>query len=80
MPDMNIVKDFVHGLVSHPIDTLSGKLRPPSPYNKPAYTSTAASTSNAPAPSSPGDGYTAGGSVGRDFDSKIDKAVDDAQK
>lgn len=40
---MSDLKDFIHGLISHPIDTLSGNLDPPSAPQKPAYTAQDAS-------------------------------------
>lgn len=70
---MSDLYDFANGLIHHPIDTLTGKLDPPSAPNKPAYSKSAASTSNAP-----GGGNVAGGSVGRDFDNKINRAVEAA--
>ena len=56
---MSDLKDFVGGLLKHPIDTMSGKLKPPSDYNapgestpsvKPAYTSQPAVQHLAPPP------------------------------
>jgi len=70
---MSDLYDFVGGLIHHPIDTLTGKLDPPTAPKKAAYTKSDASTSNAP-----GGGNVAGGSVGRDFDKKINAAVDAA--
>lgn len=80
---MSDLYDFAHGLLTHPIDTLTGKLDPP---NAPkAYTKTAAATKNTASSGgisdqSPGGGNVAGGSVGADFDKKISDAVDAASK
>lgn len=75
---MSDLYDFVNGLVHHPLDTLTGKLDPPTAPKKPAYTKQAASTSNAPPPDAPGGGNVAGGSVGRDFDKKTNAIIDAA--
>jgi hypothetical protein len=71
--------DFANGLIHHPLDTLTGKLDPPTAPKKPAYTKVAAPTTNAPS-QAPGGGNVAGGSVGRDFDKKINDAVDAASR
>jgi hypothetical protein len=72
---MSDLYDFVHGLVTHPIDTLTGKLDPPNAPKKPAYTNMPATTAPAgPAPTYKPSSYM----NGKKFDDDTNKAIDAA--